>query len=74
VVLILYFIPIVGLIVAIINTNDLAKVFGKGVGYTLLMLLLRLLATRCWRLAIPSISLNCWADRSVNRNSLEKVS
>jgi len=27
--LILYFIPIVGLIVAIINTNDLAKVFGK---------------------------------------------
>jgi hypothetical protein len=34
------FIPIVGFIVAIILTNDLAKAFGKGVGWTIGLLFL----------------------------------
>jgi hypothetical protein len=34
-----YFVPFVNLVVAIINCNDLAKSFGKGVDYTILLLL-----------------------------------
>jgi len=38
--IILLIVPIVGFIVAIILTNDLAKAFGKGVGWTIGLLLL----------------------------------
>jgi hypothetical protein len=38
--ILLLFIPIVGFIVAIILTNDLAKAFGKGVGWTIGLLFL----------------------------------
>jgi hypothetical protein len=38
--LLLYFIPIVNIFIAVIVTFELAKVFGKGVGYTLLLLFL----------------------------------
>lgn len=38
--LVLYFIPLVNLVVHIIVLNDLSKAFGKGVGYTLLLLFL----------------------------------
>lgn len=38
--LILYFIPIVNLVVAIIVWNDLSKSFGKGVGFTIGLILL----------------------------------
>lgn len=38
--LLLYFIPIVNIFVAIVVTYELAKAFGKDVGYTLLLLFL----------------------------------
>lgn len=38
--IILLFIPIVNIVIAIILTNDLAKAFNKGIGWTIGMLLL----------------------------------
>ncbi len=38
--IILYLIPVVGIIVGIINVVDLAKVFGKSTGFALLMIFL----------------------------------
>lgn len=38
--LLLFFIPFVNIIIAIIVSNDIAKAFGKGVSYTLLLVFL----------------------------------
>lgn len=40
----LYFVPFVNLVVAIINCNDLAKSFGKDVGFTVLLVVFPFIA------------------------------
>lgn len=60
--LILFFIPLVNIIAGVIVFNDISKAFGKGVGYTLLLIFLPIIG---WPLL-------AWGDAKYKKPKMSK--